>query len=515
MAQIPSGAVFDAPAQAGAASDAESGPEDWIPSAELPMLGDRHYEHRRVRTPGFSMRGFYLVLGTTVILLAGGIYLFGRAKRPPQTLPPSAAAIPLELDGVPSLPAGFGGQRITQAQGFNPQAYGQQGNVPAPVAAAEALRQGLGRAAENVRQFPVTIVDSLARAGVPGLPTMTITWTTTVTFTTTMTYGPCGLIEDNYNYPGNTMKTIPSVGNAEVCCNLCAAEVQCLGWSWGKQPGMVEYQNCYLKTNVPRVSVTKLYDTSFTSGSPLQAGRQMPTHVVTPGQSLYCFSLVVPGGYEPEMIKMQWEQRRSIFQCDEPAVFSNQLWEVAPGVTTTVIQSDLQCGTGGEFGTALNTQIFMAVWQVVVQTLRYQKHDWTVKVDPDAVFFPVRLRGILAGYAETPAGTYLNNCRRGMHGPLEVFSRNAVNSWWNGKDRCQQHFADLCQGDCQWGEDMFIDQCLSKVLYLKRIYDERLLIEEHCDPPPGWRGCNDPNIVALHPFKTPAEYIGCVSRNLR
>jgi len=50
----------------------------------------------------------------------------------------------------------------------------------------------------------------------------------------------------------------------------------------------------------------------------------------------------------------------------------------------------------------LNTLVFIKAWQLVKWDGRYQKHDWTVKVDPDAVFFPERLRTVVRQH--TPRG---------------------------------------------------------------------------------------------------------------
>merc|ERR1712194_954206 len=88
-------------------------------------------------------------------------------------------------------------------------------------------------------------------------------------------------------------------------------------------------------------------------------------------------------------------------------------------LVTAKVDSDLKCEKGGEFDTALNTDIFFEVWKKVVTGSNYANYDWTVKADPDAVFFPGHLKSVLL---------------------------------------------QLCAGDCQWGEDMFTDQCLNTVL---------------------------------------------------
>eukprot|EP00406_Dinophysis_acuminata_P011256 CAMPEP_0179236824 /NCGR_PEP_ID=MMETSP0797-20121207/14126_1 /TAXON_ID=47934 /ORGANISM="Dinophysis acuminata, Strain DAEP01" /LENGTH=515 /DNA_ID=CAMNT_0020944091 /DNA_START=293 /DNA_END=1840 /DNA_ORIENTATION=- len=230
----------------------------------------------------------------------------------------------------------------------------------------------------------------------------------------------------------------------------------------------------------------------------------------SPG-SLFCFALMMPGSYEQNLLAMQYKRRWSMFDCAEYVVYSNRSIEILDGLRTVVVDSDLMCSKGGEFMTALNLEIFIAVWKRVIKDRRFQYHTWTVKVDPDAVFFASRLRDLLRAHPEPPGGVYLNNCRMGMHGPLEVFSRQAVEAWSVGMQPCLEHFHKLCKGDCLWGEDMFIDQCLWKVLKVRRDNDYSLLLEDHCDPPEGWDDCQDDARVAFHPFKKEKDYIQCVN----
>jgi len=229
-----------------------------------------------------------------------------------------------------------------------------------------------------------------------------------------------------------------------------------------------------------------------------------------PGQSLFCYALMMPRSYEQTLLVRQLRDSVSIFACEEYAVYSNEALQLAPGVLTGVVQSNLTCETGGEFKTALNTPIFLAVWRKLINDARFLLHDWTIKVDPDTVFFPQRLRYRLQPHTDVPEGVYFNNCRFGLHGPLEVFSRNAVRVWNTGMQRCESHFKRLCKGPCEWGEDMFIDQCLSKVLHVRRLADGNLLQEDHCNPPKGWESCRAKKVVAFHPFKQLPKYLKCV-----
>lgn len=229
--------------------------------------------------------------------------------------------------------------------------------------------------------------------------------------------------------------------------------------------------------------------------------------------TLFCFALMMPHSYEQELLEDQESRGTGLFDCDDWMIYSNKPIQIGPK-TASVIDSDLKCKMGGEFGTALNLDIFIVLWDKLVEDALYLEHNWTAKVDPDAVFFALRLRMILTTHTEGESGSYLNNCKYGLHGPLEVFSRKAVTAWSEGWRDCKKTFEEKCGGDCFWGEDLFIDQCLDKVLKVKRDNDFRLLLEDHCEPPPNWDDCTDEIAVAFHPFKNVSSWNKCLAAGL-
>jgi hypothetical protein len=317
--------------------------------------------------------------------------------------------------------------------------------------------------------------------------------------------------------------------NAVACGLKCDGRSDCVGWNF--QPRDCWEQEkaawkgaCYLwrsHCEQERVGCWDLYQqvgresiVRAESGDRSllllpQVGRPMLTPEPA-DTSMLCLSLVTPWTDEKKLIAGQFEGGRGIFDCDEYAVYSSEELDLAPGLRSRKIDSDLVCEKGGELGTWLNTDIFLALWAKVLDEGRFTMHAWTAKVDADAVFLPNRLRRLLMRHSEDPQGVYLNNCKLGMQGPLEVFSRNALQALSRGKELCLQHFARLCSGPCKWGEDTFLDQCLSKVLNVTRGFERALLQEERCDPPPGWQACTAPGIAAFHPFKTVQGYRDCL-----
>jgi hypothetical protein len=310
---------------------------------------------------------------------------------------------------------------------------------------------------------------------------------------------------------------------------------------------------------------------------------------------------MLPGSYEEALVRIQHQRSASIFGCDGHAVYSNGSIQIGLDLVTKVVDSDLHCELGGEFNTAMNTAIFMAVWDKVDEDADFLNFDWTVKVDPDTVFFPARLRPVLAKHEEVPRyrkatkgsrgtdmdvlrcdlfgsvgdgsctdsfqwsggekslhecgtecsrynnckgiawgqqgecvllgrlterpgddagwqqyekepsrGVYINNCKYGLHGPIEIFSSEAVTELVRGREKCKKHFNRGCGGECAWGEDLFIDQCLWKVLGTQRDDAFDLLQEAHCEPPDGWDKCTGEVPVAFHPFKDAEAYQICM-----
>jgi len=309
----------------------------------------------------------------------------------------------------------------------------------------------------------------------------------------------CGMIEADTEYQGVPYSSMSPIPSADVCCEKCQVDTRCGAWTWSYRhegKGGEKYVCSMLEPQQDRAPPAGRHKEGFVSG--------LPSRNYRPG-SLYCLALMQPQGYERTLLKMQHTERVSLFACEEQAILSNAIIEVAPGVRTKVIESDLKCEVGGDSGTALNAGIFVAFWRKVIESGRFRFHDWTIKVDPDAVFFPDRLRGRLHEVAEGENGTYINNCKYGMHGPIEVFSRNVIELYGTKYMECERK---LWFAYTHWGEDMYMDQCLEKVLGVDRVDDFSLICEDHCDCPE-YVDCQS-GAVAFHPFKTVPSYRQCM-----
>jgi hypothetical protein len=194
----------------------------------------------------------------------------------------------------------------------------------------------------------------------------------------------------------------------------------------------------------------------------------------------------------------------SIFACDRHAVYSNTTSEELRDLEPRIVKYDLTCQLRGRCPGEQTTWIFRELWHQVWLDGQFRFAAWTVKVEPDAVFFPHRLRDIVgdnwhAG-AQEGNGMFLSNCelQDNLHGAVEVLSRRALEvyvarNWPNCKRILQ--------------EDYYLHECLVH-LGVKEFKDFKLLGEENCTSE--WRDCTSAR-VAFHPFETLQSYGSCVS----
>merc|ERR1719253_1114229 len=162
---------------------------------------------------------------------------------------------------------------------------------------------------------------------------------------------------------------------------------------------------------------------------------------------------------------------------------------------------------------------FMMVWDEVIREGKYLHHDWVVKVDPDAVFFPERLRHRLVKYTPTtkldvPAAYFVNcdleygaldTLRFGkVFGSLEIYSREALAAYAaNGEPQCK---ALPWQG---WGEDFYMQKCM-ELMGVMHLQDFTMVADKRCHFAP----CTDETKVAFHDWKTVPAYFDCWAQSL-
>jgi len=232
--------------------------------------------------------------------------------------------------------------------------------------------------------------------------------------------------------------------------------------------------------------------------------------------TLFCWSVIRIDGPEPALLQAQFDAGASIFRCNEYDVLSNggSTWLAGrntPEIPVPTVEKDLLGADGVTTDSWVNTKIFMEAWRMISADGRYANQEWTVKVDPDAVFFPDRLAVKLAPYDPFGGTGYLvNNCGAFVdfgwskfYGSLEVFSKTAIETYL--KPESQKMCEKNLEGWEGWGEDLYISQCLGAVLGVKDLDLFDLLGDKRCVDAP----CTDKTKVAFHDFKDPDSWMTC------
>lgn len=221
--------------------------------------------------------------------------------------------------------------------------------------------------------------------------------------------------------------------------------------------------------------------------------------------SLFCFSVARAIGYEAELMEAQHAEGVSIFNCDEYTVVTvtgkkvvlGYPWKQDPPPDATA-------------DSPLTTSACLEAWSLILQDGGFRYHDWIVKVEPDAVFFPKRLRQRLRPSILRPdrpargSNVFFLTCDRDVGAPtmlssVEVLSRGALDTYGRGAERCRR---DLPWRS--WGEETFMQKCLESLM-VGAVFDAGMLGDSRCHPAP----CTKWPMVAFHNFSSVGSYFKC------
>ncbi|CAE7780837.1 C42C1.13 [Symbiodinium microadriaticum] len=210
-----------------------------------------------------------------------------------------------------------------------------------------------------------------------------------------------------------------------------------------------------------------------------------------PMADMFCFTVMGLPTTEQPLLTGQKEKSKGLFACPSFAVFGTVK---IPPVTKVIPGLQTQVAYGGKWKTAMNTQVFAQVWKEVQQMPEVAAHAWTVKLDADTVFLPHRLGPLLPA---SPPSSYLQNCNEGLHGPIEVISREALKAiQW-----------DVCGAIAY--EDFWLESCLRRAGASAIPAWPKLLHEKGCRP--RLSGPCGSSSVAFHPKKSPSEWWSCLA----
>jgi len=360
----------------------------------------------------------------------------------------------------------------------------------------------------------------------------------------------CGKVVQDVDFQvGDDLNVIHDVWSAEACCDKCENEHGCKSWVlgfWGGCGGKPCV--CYLKRGQPQefqkvpykglvagvmpqseTSADPRSDFQDVSGNNVNHGylasdldkyvnepRKEHKHEKRAGPTLFCYMVIMPKGYEPKLVKVQLEIQAGVFTCDDFALYSQSDEPVHIGSLGT--QTVVTVPIPGEPAWLApvpntadnvwhNTNVFARAWKKIGKDGTFEKYDYIIKADPDAVFLPGRLRDRLQerGFDASSDSLFFLNCAQwgSLQGPLEVMSKaaaKAFHSEW-GQQRC---FDELPWKD--WGEDWFVNNCLPK-LGARPVEGYDLLDDKWCthSTPKCW----DDKKAAFHPFKTLDSWMKC------
>jgi len=241
--------------------------------------------------------------------------------------------------------------------------------------------------------------------------------------------------------------------------------------------------------------------------------------------SLFCFSVVLPQTTEVELMRQQFQRGRvGIYSCDDWSLYSNVTIRVAvdtkAAAWTSVLPGELR----------VDHYTFYRLWNKILRESRALAHDWTVKSDADAVFFPSRLRGLLRDkwtpYGKTDDAIILRHCYSRVvplypganRGPILVLSQQALLAYLKQVESCPpgtkpgEHEESPCLrgfGTETTAVDAF--GLLSEVAWACDAQQQSgSNTDSGLDALPGEApyGCYAP-AVAFHPFKSVEKWFDC------
>jgi len=233
--------------------------------------------------------------------------------------------------------------------------------------------------------------------------------------------------------------------------------------------------------------------------------------------SLFCFTMATRDRLM--LVNAQFRDGAGLFTCEEFAVFTTErqlqvLGPDATGRTVKVIQLPQhtdQAPYPNQQGNGHPRRTFMAIWDMVVADGRFRRHEWTVKVDLAAVFFPERLRPRLIAPTAVGGPAVLVNCNVAQHQQLlealQVLSQQALDTYSSRQEECQKTLPWLRPGFAggkRLAEGEFLLQCLGQ-LGVRRLNAFTMLADAHCHSAP----CTDKWRVAFSNYSDIEDWFSC------
>lgn len=227
---------------------------------------------------------------------------------------------------------------------------------------------------------------------------------------------------------------------------------------------------------------------------------------------LFCWGVMFAS--DRALIDSQLTGKAGMFACNDYLVISPEdhlIGKDECGEEVRTLKESLPAvekgvyGVNAETSSWLNVPVFLKCWGKVIESGKVWKQDFTVKLDPDAVFFPARLAAVLAPHKGRPVFT--TDCRYWggdtvgkLFGSIEVLSKQAIGSY---KDK-----AETCKGLPwqRWGEDMWMQKCMESLqIPAVGMFDH---VSDNTCPLGGYASCGEAKVV-FHPKKDAGQWWEC------
>lgn len=247
--------------------------------------------------------------------------------------------------------------------------------------------------------------------------------------------------------------------------------------------------------------------------------------------TLFCFAVLQGPEGQMNLLRAQFSKGVGIFACDAWSVYTMGRMRLNQGHLVTSEIPPPPAGWGPPvpwlsrpLSSKSNLDVLLGVWQKVVKDGVALQQDWIVKVHPDAMFLPSRLRGVLSkqGDALKPAddsaarALYLKNCQRqpddpavsDLDGPLKVLSGSAA--------KVLARSFKKCYDEVSWsgmGEGAFLAECLGALGVSGRggAGGQDCSAEKATNPP---ESCDGSEVV-YHPLPDRGSYFRCLAQTQR
>lgn len=229
--------------------------------------------------------------------------------------------------------------------------------------------------------------------------------------------------------------------------------------------------------------------------------------------TLYCWQLARPDTYEGELVRAQIRDGAGIFACDGFDVFAAQgdlvLGTLPDGSEVRTIYSEPHEVGRSKDGTAANTEVFYSAWIAIRDRGAWSRYAWVIKMDPDAVLVPdrIRIRIMQRWFDGYDKRCFFRTCNRFpdnpdfpmMYGAMELLSHAALDTFFTDGYKCIDWFPVR-----SYGEDLFLTKCLQK-MGVEAVDDYQIVGDDRCMDGACW----DHTYAAFHEYKDVDGWMRC------